>query len=79
MMVLKCFNLHVTHHPPEVVEKKGYRVGEVDLFRNVLSNSTSINVVWELAVQFTGLQVAELNSLSNSSQVHQQSSSVESG
>jgi hypothetical protein len=26
---------HLAHHPPEVVEKKGYEnTGEVDLFRN---------------------------------------------
>jgi hypothetical protein len=24
MIVLKCFNLLIAHHPPEVMEKKGY-------------------------------------------------------
>jgi hypothetical protein len=39
MMVLKCLNL-LAHHPPEVVEKKGYR--RVDLFRKAHWNNSCL-------------------------------------
>jgi hypothetical protein len=46
----------------------------VDLFRKVLG-ATPIRVVWKLAVQFAGHQ-RKLDPLANTSQIHQQSSSV---
>jgi hypothetical protein len=43
--------MFITHHPPEVVEKKDS--GRVEMFRNVFE-TTPIYVVWKSAAQFTG-------------------------
>jgi hypothetical protein len=56
-MVLKCFNLTLAHHPPEVMEKKGcgmWGVGRKWTCLERFFGATPICVVWKLAVQFIG-------------------------
>lgn len=62
MMALKCLNLLV-HHPPEVVEKKGYGGGKWTCLGRVFG-ANPVCVVWKPAVQFTG-QHRQLDPLSN--------------
>jgi hypothetical protein len=77
-----CTNVTSAHHPPEVMGKKGWQWGVrggVDLFMKVLCfGATPVCVVWKSAVQFTGQQL-QFDPLTNTSQIHQQFSSVESG
>jgi hypothetical protein len=82
MVVLKCFNLPLAHHPPEVVEKKGYGCGEIGGGKwtrlERFFGANPICVVRKSVVQFTDYQ-GQLHPLANTSRIYQQSSSVESG
>jgi hypothetical protein len=74
MMVLKCFNPPLAHHPPKVVGKKGWagwgvRGGEWTCLERFFG-ATPVYVVWKSAVQFTGQQ-KQLSPLINPSWIHQ--------
>ena len=67
----------IAHHPPTRGSGKERIWGKWTCLERFFG-ATPICVVWKSAVQFTG-QHRQLDPLANTSQIHQQSSSVESG
>jgi hypothetical protein len=74
MVVLKCINLFCNLPPTGSSVKERIWGKETCLER--FFRATPVCVVWKLAVQFRGKQ---LDTLENTSHIHQQSSSVELG
>jgi hypothetical protein len=72
-MVLKCFNLPYNHHPPEVVGEKMIQQKWTCLERFIVA--TPICVVWKSAIS----RQWQLDPFTNTSQIYQNSSLVESG
>jgi hypothetical protein len=75
MMVLKCFNLP-SSPPPTRGSRKERILGKWTCLERFFG-ATPTCVVWKFSVQFTGYRQRKLDSLTNTSQMYQQSSSVD--
>lgn len=49
-MVLKCFNLPLAHHPPELVGTKGYKDLVLPPLQNSWENKMLVTVGWDVFI-----------------------------